>query len=143
MSQLSNEEAIPTSDALPQTSEDGEMNAYIYHFYIHGQVTPLIMANGIRRGDVWYLLQDFELVLKTITTGLEELLLIAASDEAQSETLVGDSESEGSEFEEDSLGKDGSGFRRPAGVRDEDWRVYEVIQMVRVEFCAKFRKMWA
>ena len=29
------------------------LNAYIYDFYMHGQVSTLAAANGVRRGDVW------------------------------------------------------------------------------------------
>ena len=34
-------------------------------------------------------------------------------------------------------------FKRPAGVSDRDWKVYEVVNAVTVEFDEKFRAMWA
>ena len=47
------------------------LNAYLYDFYIHGQVQALQEANRIRRSDVWFLLNDFSLVLATIVASLE------------------------------------------------------------------------
>jgi hypothetical protein len=62
-----NNNAIPSLGRLT-TSESGHvLNAYLLDFYIHGQVSTLAKANGIRRGDVWYLLQDFSLTLTTKT----------------------------------------------------------------------------
>jgi hypothetical protein len=53
-----NEHAIPSMagiTALPGGGDDVfELNAYLYDFYMHGQVVTLARANGIRRGDVWY-----------------------------------------------------------------------------------------
>lgn len=34
-------------------------------------------------------------------------------------------------------------FKRPKGVSDRDWKVYEVINAVVNEFETKFRAMWA
>jgi len=50
------------------------LNAHILDFYIHGQVTTLDRANGIRRGDVWYILQDFDLTLAVVKSSLEQFL---------------------------------------------------------------------
>ncbi|KAJ6116190.1 hypothetical protein N7523_005543 [Penicillium sp. IBT 18751x] len=47
------------------------LNAYLYDFFKHENVQQLENANGIRRGDMWYLLNDFSMVLATITTNLE------------------------------------------------------------------------
>jgi len=30
------------------------LNAYVYDFYMHGQVSTIAAANGIRRGDIWW-----------------------------------------------------------------------------------------
>ncbi|KAJ5782615.1 hypothetical protein N7457_004389 [Penicillium paradoxum] len=50
------------------------LNAYLYDFFKHGNVTELLTANRIRRGDVWFLLNDFSLILATITTSIEAYL---------------------------------------------------------------------
>jgi superfamily II RNA helicase len=47
------------------------LNAYLYDFYQHGQVQSLEVANGIRRGEVWFVLKDFSLVLATLVASLE------------------------------------------------------------------------
>jgi hypothetical protein len=52
-----NEHATPSMGRFI-ASRDGSkgsfaLNAYIYDFYMHGQVSTLAAANGIRRGDIW------------------------------------------------------------------------------------------
>lgn len=47
------------------------LNAYLYDFYMHGQVKTLESANKIRRGEVWFVLSDFSLVLATLVASLE------------------------------------------------------------------------
>jgi hypothetical protein len=49
------------------------LNAYLYDFYQHGQVAALQVANRIRRGDVWFALRDFSLILASLVTSLENL----------------------------------------------------------------------
>ncbi|KAL0566330.1 hypothetical protein V5O48_015688 [Marasmius crinis-equi] len=66
---------IAHSDVESQERPEHLLNAYLFDFYTHGQVSTLSAANGIRRGDVWYLLQSFELILKAIKSSLEDLLL--------------------------------------------------------------------
>ena len=52
-----NEHAIPSMERFIASREGYKskfaLNAYIYDFYIHGQVSTLAVANGIRRGDIW------------------------------------------------------------------------------------------
>lgn len=36
-----------------------------------------------------------------------------------------------------------SGFTRPVGVSDKDWRVYQVMNEALAEFDVKYRAMWA
>ena len=47
------------------------LNAYLYDFYQHGQTHTLKVANRIKPGDVWFVLQDFSLVLATLVASLE------------------------------------------------------------------------
>jgi hypothetical protein len=47
------------------------LNAYLFDFYQHGQVVALEVANRIRRGDIWFVLKDFSLILATLVASLE------------------------------------------------------------------------
>ena len=52
-----NEHATPSMERFIASREgyrrNFALNAYVYDFYIHGQVSTLAAANGIRRGDIW------------------------------------------------------------------------------------------
>jgi hypothetical protein len=52
-----NEHATPSMERFIASREGHKggfaLNAYIYDFYMHGQVSTLAAANGIRRGDIW------------------------------------------------------------------------------------------
>ncbi|KAJ2901623.1 hypothetical protein MKZ38_001643 [Zalerion maritima] len=77
---------VPVEDA-------GKLNAYLYDFYSHGDITALQKGNGIRQSDVWYLLNaaertvgtnalallhtDFSMVLATIVTTLNNFLRLS------------------------------------------------------------------
>ena len=50
------------------------LNAYLFDFYNHGSVKALLEANRIPRGDLWFLLKDFSLVLATIVTAIENFI---------------------------------------------------------------------
>lgn len=130
------------------------LNAYLVDFYTHGQVDSLAAANGIRRGDLWYLLQDFALTLTTIKTALEQLFKASggvsseadledenldAADPAEMdrEDLTGNGDPEVSQSSPDLM------IPRPSGVSDADWRVYEVVSGAHAEFDVKYRAMWA
>ncbi|THG95299.1 hypothetical protein EW026_g6330 [Hermanssonia centrifuga] len=122
------------------------LNAYLLDFYTHGQTQALAAANGIRRGDVWYLLQDFTLTLKTIRTSIEQFLQsISAASGASAETaeendLADDLDLPGMDDDEDG---ETNSFQRPVGASDRDWRVFEVINAITKEFDEKYRAMWA
>ena len=73
------EAVIPHLDVYPDESAT-PINAYLYDFYMHGDVEALEKANGIRRSDVWFLLNDFSMVLATITTSLANFLKLPDSD---------------------------------------------------------------
>lgn len=59
---------------VPVASESHPLNAYLFDFFKHGNIKQLEKANRIRRGDIWFLLNDFSMVLATITTTLENFL---------------------------------------------------------------------
>jgi ATP-dependent RNA helicase DDX60 len=127
---LSHITAMPSSSSKKSDDKTNNnnafgLNAYLLDFYTHGQVAALAAANGIRRGDVWYLLQDFMLTLMTIRGGLEQLLLKASKEGSVDGDEEGEGDAEGydpSEMDEGD-GKAGEGeFKRPNGVSDKDWR---------------------
>ena len=62
--------------AIPHLPLDKHLplNAWLYDFYKHGDVETLERANGVRKGDVWFLLNDFSLILATIVTSLKNFL---------------------------------------------------------------------
>ncbi|KAJ5499011.1 Helicase C-terminal [Penicillium expansum] len=59
--------ADPNENAVP-------LNAYLYDFFKHGNVSQLETANRIRRGDIWFVLNDFSMTLATIKTSIEGFL---------------------------------------------------------------------
>ncbi len=151
-----NEYAIPSMRQFTSTNGEnsGEfaLNAYLLDFYMHGQTAALKAANGIRDGEVWYVLQDFSLTLKSIRTGLVQLLQKAAAKASSADSVNGEEESvldsgygtvDPAEADPDLEGSEQGDFKRPLGVSDRDWRVFEVVNAVTAEFDEKFRAMWA
>jgi len=66
---------LPTLDTFDKGEHDGRhINAYLLDFYNHGQLVPISEANGIPKGQVWYLLMDFSVVLDAIVTGIKEMM---------------------------------------------------------------------
>ncbi|USW51870.1 Putative helicase, P-loop containing nucleoside triphosphate hydrolase [Septoria linicola] len=63
------EAVIPHMDVYPEEMEV-PLNAYLLDFYKHGDVHTIERANRIRRSEIWFLLNDFSLVLATIITSL-------------------------------------------------------------------------
>lgn len=80
------------------------LNAYLYDFFMHGAVQPLEIANGIKRGDVWFLLNDFSMVLATVTTSLANFLKVEPIDDGDMVDVVG----QGDAMEEDMGGEEES-----------------------------------
>lgn len=62
---------MPTSHEL-----EVPLNAWLYDFFKHGDVHTIEKANGIRRADIWFRLNDFSLVLATIVTSLSAFLKV-------------------------------------------------------------------
>ncbi|ROW17017.1 hypothetical protein VPNG_01433 [Cytospora leucostoma] len=68
------ESAIPFIPIYPDDTEGVAWNAYIYDFFKHGDMEALVRYNHIKRGDVWFHLKDFSLILATIVTSLSNFL---------------------------------------------------------------------
>lgn len=73
------EAVIPHLDVYPDETKT-PLNAYLYDFYMHGDLDALEKANGVRKSDVWFLLNDFSMVLATIATSLANFLKLPESD---------------------------------------------------------------
>ncbi|KAL4072373.1 hypothetical protein V8B97DRAFT_1958702 [Scleroderma yunnanense] len=155
--------AIPSfSDILSPADSRFALNAYVLDFFIGGQVRPLMVANAIRRGDIWFLLQDFTLALLSVRGVLENLIMRKAraaieegSDddsvdgtEDLAELNLSDEEADEGDEEDDIGGKKNikawsRGRTQPRGVSEDDWRVLEVVEESLQEFQEKFKAMWA
>ncbi|KIJ59959.1 hypothetical protein HYDPIDRAFT_161677 [Hydnomerulius pinastri MD-312] len=155
-----NEHAIPSFTHITAPTNDSEgqfaLNAYILDFYTHGQVKALSDANAIRRGDIWFVLEEFDLTLKTVRGVLEQLILKkGGSNMEEGEEVDDDLDSgfievddptekeEDPEDDGDEQVKQVGSVLRPSGVSDADWRVFEVVNGAMEEFNEKFKAMWA
>ena len=58
---------------MPILKDDLTLNAYVVDFFNHGNVKALVSENGIMHGDVFNLLKDFLLVIKSIHVSLSQL----------------------------------------------------------------------
>ncbi|KAK2606810.1 hypothetical protein N8I77_005536 [Diaporthe amygdali] len=76
------ESAIPYIPLFPDDTNGVPWNAYIYDFFKHGDMEALVRDNHIKKGDVWFLLKDFSLVLATIVTSLTNFLDLDAGADA-------------------------------------------------------------
>ena len=81
-------EVIPYIDLYPEETRT-PLNAYLYDFYMHGDTTALENANGIRKADVWFVLNDFSMILATIVTSLANLLKLPNSDVSMMDVVGG------------------------------------------------------
>ncbi|KAI2622822.1 hypothetical protein GGS21DRAFT_343625 [Xylaria nigripes] len=63
------ESAVPYIPIWPH-DQSTPLNSYIYDFFKHGDYVALTRDNHIKKGDVWFLLRDFSLVVATIITSL-------------------------------------------------------------------------
>ncbi|KAL8967736.1 MAG: hypothetical protein Q9183_002783 [Haloplaca sp. 2 TL-2023] len=102
------ENAIPHLDVYPDEVAT-PLNAYLYDFYMHGDIEALERANGVRKSDVWFLLNDFSLVLATIQTSLANFMKIPDSGSGDMEDLIGGGD-EGNNKDEDQFAAIDSGY---------------------------------
>ncbi|GME50787.1 Helicase [Neofusicoccum parvum] len=73
---------VPLDTELP-------LNGYLFDFFKHGDVTALANANNIHKGEVWFVLNDFSMILATIITTLSNMLHPDADGEADILDAVG------------------------------------------------------
>lgn len=87
---------------LPLPSESRiPLNAYLLDFYIHGDVAALATANGIRRSDVWFILNDFSLVLATIVASLGTYLGLGVKGDEELLDVMGSGDAAENEVDEE------------------------------------------
>jgi hypothetical protein len=84
------EAVVPYVGVYPK--EDAPLNAYLYDFFKHGNIRALERDNGVRKGDIWFVLNDFSLVLATIVTSLENFLKLAPGTELDMLDVMGGGE---------------------------------------------------
>jgi len=128
-----------------------QLNAHLLDFYLHGQVSTLGRANCIRQGDIWYLLQDFNMTLLSVRSAFQHLLLGASEEQYGSQEDLGGAASGADPAEHDPEGEQSEPespnqeFRsgRPQGVAGVDWKVYLVVSQICAEFEEKFKVIWA
>ncbi|KIX99109.1 uncharacterized protein Z520_05570 [Fonsecaea multimorphosa CBS 102226] len=70
------EAVVPYVGTYPNEST-ALLNAYLYDFFKHGNVEALEKENGIRKGEIWFVLNDFSLVLATIVTSFQNFLKLS------------------------------------------------------------------
>ncbi|KFZ08458.1 hypothetical protein V502_09341 [Pseudogymnoascus sp. VKM F-4520 (FW-2644)] len=82
------ESALIPHISLHPTETRQPLNAYLLDFFAHGSVKALEVANGIRREDVWFVLNDFSLVLGTVCAALAVYLgVVVAGRDADDEIM--------------------------------------------------------
>ncbi|KAF2113529.1 hypothetical protein BDV96DRAFT_577961 [Lophiotrema nucula] len=103
------EEAVVPYVGLYPEESDLPLNAYLYDFLKHGNVEALITANRIRRGDVWFVLNDFSMVLATIVTSLSNFMKLTSESDLDFAEVRGEGE-EAEEQQEDKYVPTDSGY---------------------------------
>ncbi|KAI1973257.1 hypothetical protein LOZ51_005071 [Ophidiomyces ophidiicola] len=73
------EESVIPYVSVEEDERKMPLNAYLYDFFKHGNVHELESANRVRRGDVWFVLNDFSLILATIVTSFENFLQLSSN----------------------------------------------------------------
>ncbi|KAF7874002.1 hypothetical protein EAF04_002674 [Stromatinia cepivora] len=90
---------IPHLELHPDETRS-PLNSYLLDFYKHGSVQPLEDANGIRKSDVWFVLNDFSMVLATIATSLALHLGLGQDTDAELLDVMGAGDSVENENDE-------------------------------------------
>jgi hypothetical protein len=94
------EEAVVPHVGLYPEDSSLPLNAYLYDYFNHSNPTALITANRIRRGDIWFVLNDFSMVLATIVTSLSNFMKLGSDSDLDFIDIRGGGD-EGEEEKED------------------------------------------
>jgi ATP-dependent RNA helicase DDX60 len=107
------EAVVPHVGIYPEDS-DLPLNAYLYDFFMHGNATAVVTANRIRRGDIWFVLNDFSMVLATIVTSLTNFMNLGTESDLDFIDVRGGGDDE-EEEQEDKLLPTGPGGDEATG----------------------------
>ncbi|KAL4912359.1 DEAD/DEAH box helicase [Aspergillus aurantiobrunneus] len=88
------------------SAENGQapLNAYLYDFFRHGNLHALAVDNMIRKGDLWFILNDFSLVLATIVTNLENFMKLSPGTDCEMLEIMGSGDAFEDELDDRVLG---------------------------------------
>ncbi|KAF2770464.1 P-loop containing nucleoside triphosphate hydrolase protein [Teratosphaeria nubilosa] len=112
------EAVIPHIDVYPDEMEL-PLNAWLLDFYKHGDINTIEKANGVRRADIWFLLNDFSLVLATIITSLLNFMKLREGTDMDMLDVMGDlDEHDNAEDNDVAAAEQESEVSGPASVAD-------------------------
>lgn len=94
------EAVVPHVGLYSEDDSSLPLNAYLYDYFNHSNPTALITANRIRRGDLWFVLNDFSMVLATIVTSLSNFMKLGSDSDLDFIDIRGGGD-EGEEEKED------------------------------------------
>ncbi|KAL4939941.1 hypothetical protein BDV06DRAFT_213885 [Aspergillus oleicola] len=97
------ESVIPHVQVSPNHGH-APLNAYLYDFFKHGNVHALVTENMIRKGDLWFILKDFSLVLATIVTSLENFMKLSPGTDCEMLEPLGAGAAYEDELDDEALG---------------------------------------
>ncbi|KAL4968332.1 putative DEAD/DEAH box helicase [Aspergillus stella-maris] len=97
------ESVIPHVEVSPENGHT-PLNAYLYDFFRHGNVHALVTENMIRKGDLWFILNDFSLVLATIVTSLENFMKLSPGTDCEMLEAMGAGDAYEDEIDDDAQG---------------------------------------
>jgi hypothetical protein len=98
---------VPHLELHPDETKS-PLNAYLLDFFKHGDLKPLEDANGIRKSDVWFVLNDFSLILATICTSLALYLGLGVEGDAEMLDVMGAGD-EGENENDQKIAEEGTG----------------------------------
>ncbi|KAF2097657.1 P-loop containing nucleoside triphosphate hydrolase protein [Rhizodiscina lignyota] len=152
------ENVIPHVTLYPQES-DAPLNAYLLDFFKHGDVKQLQVANRIQPGNVWFMLNDFSMVLATIVTSLTNFIKAGGDDDLDmsdvrgsgdvAEELAGESKANGkatADDDDEDKSDNATDISLPSWTADGGAglpHVLKAFEMLKDEFNEKFKAMWA
>jgi superfamily II RNA helicase len=84
------EEAVIPYVGIHPDETEMPLNAFLLDFFKHGDVHTIERANGIRRSDIWFLLNDFSLVLATLTASIASFMKLKDANDMDMLDVMGD-----------------------------------------------------
>ncbi|KAF3913498.1 hypothetical protein AA313_de0209977 [Arthrobotrys entomopaga] len=133
----------------------GYYNSYLLDFYKHGSQHPLIVANGLRKNDVWFMLNDFSMILATVVTSIKNFFSEGEKGSSDDDVLNLMAMGEGEEIdtdedeevftEEDAEGEIDMSDINHAALKDNSGmlKVFKAFLLLRQQFDAKLAAIGA